>query len=88
MNERNEVKIKLHFAHLRLVIGGIVGFILFFGISIVLLYINGRFEEKIVMNPYLGPPPLFTATVMGFFGLVIGAILSLLSKRWKNLNIN
>lgn len=35
------------------------------------------------MNPYLGPPPMMTAGLFGFFGSVIGAVLSLFSKRWK-----
>jgi hypothetical protein len=35
------------------------------------------------MNPYLGPPPMMTAGLFGCFGAVIGSVVSLFSKRWK-----
>lgn len=81
--EKEDRKAEIRFARYRMLIGGLTGFSLFFLFSMFMLFINGWFAEDVAMNPYLGPPPIMTAGLFGFFGSVIGAVLSLFSKRWK-----
>ena len=76
-------KAEIRFAKRRIIAGAIIGFTMFFLFSMFLLYFNGWLSEVVAMNPYLGPPPMMTAGLFGFFGSVIGAVLSLFSKRWK-----
>lgn len=71
----------LRFAQFRMLVGALTGFALFFLISMLLFYINGWLEGDIAINPYLGPPPMMTAGLFGFFGSVVGALLGLFSKR-------
>jgi len=77
------IKSEYHFAYLRLFMGSIVGFLIFFSISALVLYVKGWYDADVATNPYLGPPPLMTAMVFGFFGFVFGALLSLITKKWE-----
>jgi uncharacterized protein YacL len=77
------IKTELHFAYFRLFVGALIGFFVLSIFAASILYINGWFEPDVARNPYLGPPPLMTVIVFGFFGLVIGALLSLITKKWK-----
>lgn len=74
---------EIRFARRRMIVGAIIGFSLFSLFSMFMLHINGWLAEDVAMNPYLGPPPMMTAGLFGFFGFVIGALLGLFSKRWK-----
>ena len=76
-------KSEYRYAYLRLFMGALIGFLIFFSLSALFLYGKGWFDSDLASNPYLGPPPLMTAMVFGFFGLVLGALLSLISKKWK-----
>jgi hypothetical protein len=76
------IKTELHFAYFRLFVGALIGFFVLSIFAASILYINGWFEPDVARNPYLGPPPLMTVIVFGFFGLVIGALLSLITKKW------
>jgi uncharacterized protein YacL len=76
-------KNEMNFAYFRLFVGALIGFLLFAIFAASMIYINGWFEPDVAMNPYLGPPPLMTVMVFGFFGLVIGALSSLVTKKWK-----
>ena len=65
--------------HIRMLIGGAVGFVFLFALCILLLSINGWFAEP--TNQYSGSPPLMIAFVFGFFGLVFGSLLGLIKFR-------
>jgi hypothetical protein len=67
-------------------IGGIIGFILFFLLSLFLMHINGSLKPEVAMNPFLGPPPMFVATLLGFVGFVIGALSSLFTNKWNKFS--
>jgi hypothetical protein len=38
----------------------------------LIFYFKGWFDSDVAINPNLGLPPLITAEVFGFFGLVFG----------------
>ncbi len=63
----------------RILIGGFVGFILFF--SAFWIYLNVSGKIKYLWNPYAGPPPLLACLASGYFGFVSGAIVGLFKKR-------
>jgi hypothetical protein len=65
----------------RMIIGFSIGFLGFGLGSILLLDRNGWFDVS--SNPFAGPPPLMTASVIGLFGGVSGSLLSLFQWRRK-----
>ena len=66
---------------IRIIFGFSIGFILFCSGSIILLAKNGWLHAK--SNLFAGPPPIMTASVLGFFGGVAGSLLSLI--QWKRI---
>ncbi len=62
--------------HKRLIYGAGAGFLALFILSLAFLRANGWLGASV--SPYAGPPPLMTALVFGFVGLVFGAFIGIL----------
>ena len=69
-------------AYLRMVVGAALGFLTFNLLTAFLLWRDGWFHRV----PCFTPPPGLILITMGTIGAVVGALLSLFSKKWKKEN--
>jgi hypothetical protein len=63
----------------RMIIFGMIGFSVFFSATWLRLQQLGA--DRWGWNPYSGPPPLMTCLFIGTFGLTIGALVGLITKK-------
>ena len=65
----------------RMFVFAIIGFAVFFAAEWLYLEQIGAFEWG--WNPYTGPPPMMRCLLIGSFGLTVGALIGLFTKRSK-----
>ena len=65
----------------RMGIGATIGGIIFFAAFWFYAHATGFTEDRV--NPYIQAAPTYASLVCAWYGIVIGAITSLISRRWK-----
>lgn len=76
----------LSFAYKRMIIGSILGGALFFLLFWIYAYFT-KFTPG-YLNPYVATFPWMASFIFAWLGIVIGALMSLLSGKTKNINSN